>query len=204
MRRSKGFSLGGFVSYIDDRTVRLANRRDSLAGTVVEIGLNGVALNITPTLGFEVPVRTSNPLNGQRGISRWASIKRSREARNERDVARWHTRAALGRSDPSEWLPMVVSLTRFSRGILDPHDGLPAALKHVVDGIADVFAINDGGPLVQWIYRQERRTRPGVRVEITKKVTNATMGPIASLAGDVHKGKGSQHNVSQRKRKRAP
>ncbi len=53
-------------------------------------------------------------------------------------------------------LPCIITLTRYSMGQLDAHDGLPNAFKAVVDGIADAMGIRDNNPGVQWKYEQAK------------------------------------------------
>ena len=107
---------------------------------------------------FFIPTQTRNPSNSATRHSRIASILHSKENRAQRDMARAFTVAALRKSDTrtADLLPAVVTLTRWSSGRLDAHDGLPAALKRVVDGIALALGIDDGGPLVAWQYAQKK------------------------------------------------
>jgi hypothetical protein len=74
---------------------------------------------------------------------------------------------------PMSLLPCRVTLRRLSshwRG-LDAHDGLPGALKNVVDGIADALGVDDGGPFVTWAYENKRCARGhfGVEIEIERR-----------------------------------
>ena len=107
-----------------------------------------------------LPIRTSNPLNAARGSSRFAL---ARTRRHHRGLAASVVRAALrGRVV----LPCIVRLTRSAPSSgLDPHDGLPAALKAIVDGVADALGIDDRDPRVRWEYAQERGPY-AVRVEV--------------------------------------
>lgn len=65
--------------------------------------------------------------------------------------------------------PIVVTITRLSRGVLDD-DNLRGALKAVRDGIADALGLrSDSDPRVTWEYAQGKaaRTRSfGVRIEV--------------------------------------
>lgn len=49
---------------------------------------------------------------------------------------------------------------------LDPHDGLPAACKPVVDAVADALGIDDRDPRVGWCYEQRRGKRYGVEIRV--------------------------------------
>lgn len=60
-----------------------------------------------------------------------------------------------------------VTLTRVGVRELDS-DNLASACKAVRDGVADRLRLDDGSPLVEWAYRQEKclKGAEGVRVEI--------------------------------------
>jgi hypothetical protein len=65
-----------------------------------------------------------------------------------------------------------VTFTRiaFGRG-LDPHDNLPASMKHVLDGVADALGIDDRDPRVTWRFAQTNgpRKQYWVRIDITRR-----------------------------------
>ncbi len=108
----------------------------------------------------EIPLKTTNPLNGSHG--HWAA--RARVRATQRQIAGLALRAALPRRTVT---PCVVTLTRLapSNG-LDPHDGLGAALKGTIDGVADALGLKDDrDPRVTWVLAQERGPY-GVRIEI--------------------------------------
>ncbi len=126
---------------------------------------------MTPIV-FDLPLRTTNPLNGGMSGTRWEAIQRSRTRAEHRLVARMRTTAALRQSGqhPADVIPCVVTLTRFSAGHMDT-DGLAASLKGIRDGIADALGVNDGGPMVDWVPAQAKCPRGvfGVRVCIEKR-----------------------------------
>jgi hypothetical protein len=63
---------------------------------------------------------------------------------------------------------LSITLTRISPRRIDmPNCG--AALKHVVDQVADELGIDDGDPKHTWIFRQESG-EPGVRVEVLVEI----------------------------------
>lgn len=97
-------------------------------------------------------LKTPNPLNGGTGNTKLAGIIKSRRRKLHRRNATHRTLAAR----PPE-LPLVVTVTRVapSRG-LDPHDGLGASLKGVIDGIADALGVDDRDPRVIWRLEQRR------------------------------------------------
>ena len=112
-------------------------------------------------------LRTPNPLNGSH--AHWAGKARIRKTQR--------TCAALlaAQLGPvrfirglDRWVPWkaVVTITRIapSRG-LDPHDGLGAALKGVIDGVADALGVDDRDPRVTWRLEQERGPW-GVRIRV--------------------------------------
>lgn len=112
---------------------------------------------------FVLRLKTKNPLNVRVANSRSAAMAIRRRDRVERDTSRAETIRALrlARVTPCDLLPARVLLTRFSSGRLDPHDGLPASFKRIVDGIALALCVDDGGPAVQWRYRQGK-CKPGL------------------------------------------
>ena len=119
---------------------------------------------------FAIPIKTTNPNNGSTGNSRLAGIIRARTRKAPREAAWTHTLAAVGLSPR---LPCVVTVTRVApSGGLDPHDGLGAALKGIIDGIADALGIrNDRDSRVEWRLAQRRVAKGtyAVEVEITAR-----------------------------------
>lgn len=112
-------------------------------------------------------LKTPNPLNGATGNSKRAAIIRTKRRRQHRELAKLHALAAK----PPE-LPVVVHVTRVapSNG-LDPHDGLGAALKGIIDGIADAFGVDDRDPRIRFVPLQERGPW-GVKVKFTPVAIN--------------------------------
>ncbi len=62
-------------------------------------------------------------------------------------------------------LPAVVTVTRYGPRRMDEHN-LPGALKHVIDGIADAFHMNDGDDRWKFECKQEIAPHYGVRIFI--------------------------------------
>lgn len=123
-----------------------------------------------PLTRIELPIRTVNSLNVS---EHWR--RRAKRAQATRAAAK----LALKSVATSAWAHVVatllrdglrVVLTRHSRGKLDAHDGLPAALKHVVDGVADALAIEDNDSRIEWRYAQAPGG-PSVTVEIFGRMT---------------------------------
>jgi hypothetical protein len=115
-----------------------------------------------------LPVRTTNPNNGAQGNSRLATIIRARDRAGIRSATRLtmgaHIRA--GGFHPTRLLPARVTLTRLSSGKLDKWDGLGAALKPCIDGVADVFLLRDDNPAFTWVLDQRKVKRGIYGVEI--------------------------------------
>lgn len=109
---------------------------------------------------FDLPIKTVSTLNRREHWSAAAKRKAS-----QRKVVHRYT-AGLPR--PST--PCLVLLTRHSAGVLDAHDNLPSAFKHIVDELADWIGVDDGGGLVEWRYDQARcaRGQGWVTVEVTQ------------------------------------
>lgn len=86
-------------------------------------------------------------------------------------------------------LPVVVTMTRISPGMLDD-DNLRGALKAVRDGIADVFEVNDRDPRISWEYRQARgRGAQSVRIQIAPLPVVA-VAPASSVPSGISDGRG--------------
>lgn len=117
------------------------------------------------TLHVRIPVKTTNPNNGQTGHSRLAGILKSRERKAQRERV-WLAVLAAGARGIS--LPVVVTVTRIAPSDgLDPHDGLGAALKGVIDGTADALGLkNDRDPRVTWKLDQRRGKPKEYAVEV--------------------------------------
>lgn len=110
---------------------------------------------ITVTL----PLKTTNPQNGDQGRSWTATMQKSRRRKIERGATRL---ALMRRAAPNRtWLGLgggvEVTITRVSPGELDSHDGIRAAMKSVVDGVTDALGLkNDRDSRLTFIYRQEK------------------------------------------------
>ncbi len=64
---------------------------------------------------------------------------------------------------------LTVKLTRYAPGTLDSFGNLHSAFKHVVDGIADAYGVNDKDP--RWMFEtpvqvKTKKGQYGVRIEI--------------------------------------
>lgn len=106
---------------------------------------------------FVIPLKTVNELNDH---SHWRN--RAKRAR----VQHAATAQAVASLDKPE-LPCVVNLTRVSRGMLDPDDGLNSSCKFVRDAIAKWLGVDDKhSHIVKYRYDQRRGTPPAVEVEI--------------------------------------
>jgi len=120
---------------------------------------------------FTIPIRTRNPCNGSQGVTRGAMFARQRERTRQRNIVR-----SVVRCSGPYVLPVVVTVTRVapSRG-LDPHDGLGAALKGIIDGVADGLGLSDDrDSRVAWRLEQ-RRGQYAVEVRIESAAAKASM-----------------------------
>lgn len=113
---------------------------------------------------FDVPIRTSNPLNSGNWGNGFAQ-----------DRKRKAEKAAVYRRMPAVELDsvLVVRMVRRSNGTLDD-DGLRAALKSVRDAIAKRLGVDDGTQLVRWLYEQEKGSPMAVTVTISGAIRNGT------------------------------
>lgn len=128
--------------------------------------MNAVRLRHRGVVEVAYALRTRNPNNGAMGHSRLASILKSKERRQQREVSMLQVLSLA----PLPELPVIVTVTRLApSGGLDPHDGLGAALKGVIDGTADALGLkNDRDARVTWRIEQDRSPRGyyGVRIRI--------------------------------------
>lgn len=114
-------------------------------------------------ISFSIPLKAPNTANLREHWS--AKAKRAKAQR---------TKARLLCPHWTEGPLVVVTLTRVSTREADS-DGVASSLKHVRDGIADRLRIDDGSPLIDWKYLQEK-CKAGeecVRVQI-QGVANAS------------------------------
>lgn len=121
-----------------------------------------------PRVVLTLSIRTRNPGNLRRSNSRIEALARAGEDRKQRKTAFVLTLAAIHKSGytRADLIPARVTLVRVGAGHLDPHDGLPSAMKRVVDGIADALGVNDGGRFVRWRYGQRKAPPKTYAVEV--------------------------------------
>ncbi|AKV03178.1 hypothetical protein AKJ09_09841 [Labilithrix luteola] len=118
------------------------------------------------------PLHTENPNNGARGWSKNAAMARAREDKRRRET----TKAVVLAVRPHPPFPVIVTVTRGAPSSgLDEWDGLGAALKRVIDGVADALGLpGDRDPRVEW-RKKQRRTPSGV-YEVTVEIVSAPSG----------------------------
>ena len=122
-----------------------------------------------PGILVVLPLRTRNPLNQPTGNTRVAGIMRSRARAQQRGVARLAVAAALHARGltGAQLVPVRVTVTRISAGRLDPHDGLGAACKGAIDGIAEALGIDDGDEArIRFVLRQRKGPPKHYAVEV--------------------------------------
>lgn len=132
-------------------------------------------------------VATKNPLNNSQGRTRAGMLWRARERRKLRQMTAMQCGLQLGLLTP--WtMPLIrrvdreagslnvaivpvkritITLVRISPLPLDHWDGLRAALKPVVDGVADFLGVKDSDKRVMWNYNQTKGRVREHAVEIT-------------------------------------
>jgi hypothetical protein len=107
---------------------------------------------------FTLPVKTGRGLNDR---MHWAA--KAKQAKKHRQAACY---MSMGHK-VWEVVPATITLCRMSWGTLDP-DNLQGACKHLRDGIADAYGMQDNDPRLVWKYEQTKvkRGQFGVRVTI--------------------------------------
>jgi len=108
-----------------------------------------------------IPIKPMNSLNLREC---WQA--RARRAREHRQSTFYALKAAKA---PHQ-LPCVVTVTRVAPRKLDQHDGLPASLKGVIDGVADYLLVKDNDERITWRVEQRqggvREYAAEVRIEV--------------------------------------
>lgn len=108
--------------------------------------------------GLFLPIRTTSEANAhEHWRVRQKRAKAQRQAAMIGVLTAWH-RLALT-------LPAIVTMTRYGRRELDS-DNLAGSFKHIRDGIADAFGVDDRDQRYTWVVRQERSKHYGIRIEI--------------------------------------
>lgn len=113
---------------------------------------------------FTIPIATVNPLNRR---EHWTV--RAKRVRMERLSARLALHGLFRRGVPPQ-PPYAVTLTRRCTRKFDS-DAVPAALKAIRDEIANLLGVTDGpnDHRVTWVYADQEKGTPGVRVTIEAK-----------------------------------
>lgn len=108
---------------------------------------------------FTLPIKTVNPTNNRQ---HWRTVY----ARGKRE--KYMANGAMLLHRPLPALPVSVTFTRIGAGSMDEDDNLRASMKHLKDGIALAFGIDDKDKRITWQYAQEKAPRGthGVRVRI--------------------------------------
>lgn len=127
--------------------------------------------------GIFIAVRTFTP--GNEKNRHWA--KTGKSARKEREAAK---NVMLANRYTLPAFPVRVKLTRFGPGRMDRHN-LPGAMKHVIDGIADFYGVDDGDPRWQFEFDQDRSKFYGVRIEVSAINPKAEVERLMKLHPDL-------------------
>lgn len=88
---------------------------------------------------------------------------RARAAKLHRETTQWALKKEalmVGTTGP-----LKITITRIAPRTLDT-DNLAISAKFVRDGVADWLRRNDGDPLIDWQYRQEKATYYAARIRI--------------------------------------
>lgn len=127
------------------------------------------AIGLGPTLRISIPIKTCNLLNLSRGSSRLACHAEKKEHRAHVHLALYSAAGYVsGLESVCGGLP-VVRITRVAPSNGLDFDGLAAACKAVVDGIADWLGVDDRDPRVKWEYDQRRGKTYAVEIEIRRQ-----------------------------------
>jgi hypothetical protein len=115
---------------------------------------------------FTLPIKTVNPTNNRQ---HWRVVYK--RGMIEKRAAWTATLSAIGPPYTRPQLPAVVTFTRIGAGSMDEDDNLRASMKHLKDGIALAFGIDDKDKRITWQYAQEKvpRGTHGVRVRIEER-----------------------------------
>ena len=120
-----------------------------------------------------VRVKTISAANRERGTTMGARMAQAAKHAAQKHSAWAVVVAALRQAgvQPSDLLPVVVTLTRVSVGRLDD-DNLRGALKHVRDGVAKALGVDDGSRFIRFRYAQRKGKRGdfGTEARIEKGV----------------------------------
>ncbi len=118
--------------------------------------------------GFELPIRTrTENNNNEHWRLRW---KRAKLQRTTVCQYLW----VLWRSGYQIQLPVTITLIRVAPRQLDDVDNLSSSVKHLRDGVADFFTLDDRTPQLQWRYAQ-MKGKPkyyGVRIILEPQETS--------------------------------
>ena len=101
-------------------------------------------------LSVILPVKTVSEANAH---THWRL--RQKRAKLQRYAAYTLVKAEAVREGGLPALPAIITMTRLSAGKLDD-DNLAGAMKHVRDGIADAYGVDDGDDRYDWRVAQER------------------------------------------------
>jgi len=100
--------------------------------------------------GFELPIRTKTENNNdEHWRIRWQRAKQQRQT-----VHQYLT--LLARQGYRIELPVTVTLVRIAPRLLDHIDNLSSSSKHIRDGIADFFEVDDRSSQYTWVYEQAK------------------------------------------------
>jgi hypothetical protein len=161
---------GAYDLATNERTIRLALAAAYQAGQDDDPRALSNVLSKRHFVSVTAKIKTVNELN-RRSTMFKDRVKRNHDAGLIELLLRSKTKR-------KPVFPVVVALTRFAPpGVgrhrqLDPHDALPAAMKHSVDAVARFLGIDDAEvDKVTWQYAQVEAKTYSVQVDIAESVT---------------------------------
>lgn len=113
-----------------------------------------------PPCGVSVwtPFRLDNSLNGPQGNTKGSAFIRRKKRREHNEVGFALAKALIMNGIPSLPKDWIVELTRGAPISLDD-DNVVGSFKSIRDGIADMFAFDDGSSTCWWAYHQAKTSR---------------------------------------------
>ena len=111
---------------------------------------------------LELPIRTFSEANAR---GHWGA--KFAKSGDQRPVTQMAMRSNTNARGLHLALPATIQLTRIAPDALDVDDNLDCSCKHIRDGVADFFGVNDRDPRIRFTpVRQQKRATYGVLIEV--------------------------------------
>lgn len=130
---------------------------------VAFIGARSIAVN--EGIIFELPVRVESLQNLR---EHWQAEAARKKRERGGTLRRMREMVGSVRLCSTVRAPLVVTLVRLGPRALD-YSNMVGGCKHFQDGVADWLEIDDGSPLLEWVYLQEKSKAYGLRVKVERK-----------------------------------